>query len=253
MNSPSGGASAATGVSGRLAALGPYFAADSHHPSAAGPPPAPWRSMSELFDDADVLAGRVEAVRGYLAGTGGLPTESIEVRVAASVMHLGLAARLLSPLFALAVLGRRLPTQSPIGLGDLRWQPALGSMFALSIPDLDRAETSSDGERAPHIESLAAELCEVTGAFGVSPRVLWGNIASALNGARIASSTAEPRFAPQARTQLSRLLSRPPLADTSGTMPGGRFQRRSCCLIYRAAPDRRGPLCGDCILAAQDR
>lgn len=242
-------------VSERLAALGPYFAAASHDPGSA--PDAPWRQMGELLDDPGLMAGRVAAVRTYLAAAGGLPPDSVELRVAASVAHLGLAARTLSPLFALAVgagagAGRRLA--SPVSLRTLRWQPALGSMFALSVPDLDRVEQSHDTrinldmDMDMDLEPLAVELCELVRPFSVSPRVSWGNIASALNGARIALSAASPEHASRARNELDRLLAHPLLADTARTTSGGRFQRRSCCLLYRAAPDRRGALCGDCIL-----
>ena len=45
------------------------------------------------------------------------------------------------------------------------------------------------------------------------------------------------------------LLDTPPLRGTSTRRAEGRFQRRSCCLIYLAAaePNRRA-VCGDCVL-----
>lgn len=268
----SSGGSAPTSISEQLAALGPYFAADSHDPSAAARDP--WRPMSELLDDPNVLSGRVDTVRTYLAAAGGTDrsADSIELRVAASMTHLGLAARALSPLFALNVMGRR-PFPCPIGIRDLRWQPTLGSMFPLSIPDLDLDPEPEPGpEREPGPElgrpdrpastsssaamdlaPLAAELCAAVEPFGVSPRVLWGNIASALNGARVALSSANPALAVGAASEVGRLLSEPPLAGTAQARPDGGFRRLSCCLIYRAAPDHRGPLCGDCILTAPPR
>ncbi|MBR7837413.1 (2Fe-2S)-binding protein [Actinospica durhamensis] len=240
------GAATGTSTAARLAALGPFFAADTH--DAGGAPcaaEAAWRPMAELLDDPDVPAARVEAVRGYLAAAGGLAPEAIPVRVAASVMHLGLVARTLSPLFALAVMGRRL---GPVSLRDLWWQPTLGSMFALSIPD-----GPGGGHREEHVEDdlippSALELCAMTAPFGLSPRILRGNIASALAGARTALATAEPSLAQRARDELERWLARPLLADMWRITVEGRFQRRSCCLIYQAAPDRRGPVCGDCVL-----
>jgi hypothetical protein len=264
---PANPARGSVSVSERLTTLGAYFAADSHD-SGTEPPRSPWQSMGALLDDADALAARVEALRGYFAAMGGLSTDSIEVRVAASVMHLGLAARTLSPLFALSVMGLRLPSSSPVGMRDLRWQPALGSSFALSIAGLDRAQPTSAARDVQHadieaadiraadieaadIDSLAGELCGITRGFGVSSRILWGNVASALNGARIALSAADPRLAAVAQIQLDRLLRLPSLAGTSRTAPHDGFQRRSCCLIYRTAPDRRGPVCGDCVLAGQ--
>jgi hypothetical protein len=260
-----------TPVSAWLASLGAYFAADSHDPRQE-PPPAPWRTMGELLDEPGVLSGRVDAVRSHLASAGGGSSrapESVELRVAASVTHQGLAARTLSPLFALAVTGLR--RAAPIGLRELRWQPTPGSMFALSIPGLDQArqppnqgtglhlehlehlEHLQHPDRPEYLEPLMVELCDAMRPFRVSPQVLRGNVASALNGARIALGTAEPGLAAGARAELDRLLGGSLLAGTSRTAPGGRFQRRNCCLIYRAATDRRGPVCGDCVLIGRRR
>jgi hypothetical protein len=226
-------------VSNRLAGLGPYFAADRH--AAGSDPGAPWRSMAELLDAADVSAARVAAVRGYLASAGRVPEASVPVRVAASVMHLSLAARTLSPLFALAVMGRAI---GPVSLRDLYWQPTFASTFALSIPE----GHASSGDGAPLIPQSALELCQVASVFGLSQRVLRGNLASALAGSRTALVSAEPGLARQAGEELDRWLAEPLLADAWHITGEGRFQRRSCCLIYQAAPDRKGAVCGDCIL-----
>jgi len=198
--------------------------------------------MAELLDDPDVAAGRVDAVRTYLAAAGQVPTESIPLRVAASVTHMGLVARTLSPVFALAVMGRPLP---PVGLRDLYWQPTLGSMFALSIAEGD---LGTCGKNRGLIPPSVLELSELMRSFGVSPRVLRGNIASALNGACTALSSADPSAKASARAVAARALAESVLTDTWRTTVEGRFQRRSCCLIYQAAPDRKGPLCGDCVL-----
>ncbi|MBR7829474.1 (2Fe-2S)-binding protein [Actinospica sp. MGRD01-02] len=226
-------------MSNRLAGLGPYFAADRH--PAGSDPGAPWRSMAELLDTPDVSAARVAAVRGYLASAGRVPEASVPVRVAASVMHLGLAARTLSPLFALAVMGRAI---GPVSLRELYWQPALGSTFALSIPEA----AGSSGDGASLIPPSALELCQVASVFGLSQRVLRGNIASALTGSHTALVSAEPGLARRARGELDRWLAQPLLADAWHITGEGRFQRRSCCLIYQAAPGRKGAVCGDCIL-----
>jgi hypothetical protein len=240
-------------VSARLTALGPFFAAGAHDPSVAAA--APWRELGELRDDPAVLAARVEASRGYLAAAGGLRPAAVELRVAASVTHLGLAARTLSPLLALAALYGR---ARPAVLRDLRWQPAPGGAFPLSIAALDEAPGAQEADADPDvlarglakgaIGTVAAELCALTRRFGVSERILWGNVASALNGAGTALSAAVPATAPRVRALVARLLRAPELDGTSQTSLDGRFQRRSCCLIYRAAPDRAGMVCGDCVL-----
>jgi len=78
-----------------LAALGPFFAVSSHLPET-GPGP-PWRPIRELTEPDGPLAGRIDEVRAALAGRAGRPAAQIEPRVAASVTHLGLVARLIAP------------------------------------------------------------------------------------------------------------------------------------------------------------
>ncbi|SFE52001.1 FhuF 2Fe-2S C-terminal domain-containing protein [Actinacidiphila alni] len=250
--------------------LGPFFAAEGHSasplaPGAGLPDPAPggeaWRSMGELADGGPALAERVAGVRRYLAAMGGGPPETVETRVAASVAHLGLVARVLSPMLALAVL--RGEVASGLRLADLRWRPVLGGPFPLSLPD---PPPGDDLSGAP-LEALAAALArdlldgpvrELTDAFApfrVSPHILRGNTASALNGAAGMLAAARPADAGRVRSLAAALLDRPPLRGTStreGTAEAGayRFRRRSCCLIYRAAPGRAGALCGDCALAS---
>ena len=83
----------------------------------------------------------------------------------------------------------------------------------------------------------------------VSPIVLQGNIASAVNAAAGMIARARPDLATQAATLRSGLLGAPELAGTWTSSAGG-FRRRSCCLIYRAAPAPTSAVCGDCILNA---
>lgn len=273
-----------------LASLGPFFAAGAH--VTGSPPVPPWRSMGELAGGGPALQGRVTAVRGYLAAAGGRQTEAVEVRVAASVAHLGLVARLLSPALALAVLrGEAARGQA---LADLHWQPRLGGPFPLSLPYDDAGDgdapaasweagsgpgsgSGSKGGSGTDEEQLAAalarhlldgpvrELADAFAPFKVSAHILWGNTASALNGAAGMLAAARPADAARVRSLTARLLDRPPLRGTStgtgtststGTRTGSRtaaparaFRRRSCCLIYRAAPGGSGALCGDCALA----
>ena len=267
-----------------LARLGPFFAVETHTETHTGAPagtwaeirparaPArsdsapsggpsdqgvapPWRSMAELADGSDVLPDRVAAVRSVLAAGGGQRPEAVETRVAASVAHLGLAARVVSPYFALAVLRGRAP--SALRLAGLRWQPALGGPFPLSLP------RAADGACGPvHAgppalaDALAHALCEgplreladACAAFRVSPHVLWGNAASAVHGAARMIGAARPDTAGRALDLAGLLLARGPLRGTGSCTAAGGFRRRSCCLIYRAAPGGSGALCGDCVL-----
>jgi hypothetical protein len=260
--------------------------------------------MAELTDDSGVLDARVAAVRQALAAGGGQRPEAVELRVAASVAHLGLVARIISPYLALAALEGWVPER--LALADLRWQPALGGPYPLSLPapvlpertgaapdrdtgrgidkspapddghgpdggrvldggrPFDRGRVSeggrpSGGGRA--LDGLAdafadavcggavAEIGAACARFGLSPHVRWGNAASALNGAAGMVASTRPASAARARALAGLVLERAPLRQSAGRTADGRFRRRSCCLIYRAAPGRAGALCGDCALS----
>jgi hypothetical protein len=219
--------------------LGPFFAVRIHREE----PGAPWRPVSELVDRPAVLDERVRRVRARLAGD--RPAEDVELRVAASVAHLGLVARLVSPVLAVsAVSGELLEPR----LRRLRWRAELGA-FPLSAPETTTAaDPDALAERV--LDGPARQLVEATAAFSVSPRVLWGNVASAVSGAVSAVADGLPQHAAAARELRRALLEREPLRGT-GDVVGGTFRRRSCCLIYRVAPERDGSACGDCVLLAR--
>ena len=176
----------------------------------------------------------------------------MEFRVAASLTHLGVAARLISPALGMAVLLGRVPRMDP---AEVYWQPVLGGPFPLSLP---ASALAGYGDQ-PGTGQLAGELRRsvlngpvraltgVTAAMSVSPIVLQGNIASAVNAAAAMIARARPDLASQAATVRSALLSAPELAGTWTSSAAG-FRRRSCCLIYRAAPSATAAVCGDCIL-----
>ncbi|MGF1425247.1 (2Fe-2S)-binding protein [Kitasatospora sp. LaBMicrA B282] len=234
----------------RVAALGPFFAVETH---GSTEPVDPWRPLAELRDDPAVLRERIAGVRGYLAATGRQAPEAVEERVAASVTHLGLVARLISPAFGVAVLDGAL---FRYGLGDSRWQPALGGLFPLSLPDREPEPVADPAELADRLAvellgGLVGELSEAVAEFDVSPHILRGNTASAVNGAAAAVARSVPELGGRAHELAARLLDHSPLRG-AGTMAadGTGFRRRSCCLVYRAAPGRAGGLCGDCVLAS---
>ncbi len=238
-----------------LAVFGPFFAVETHTPDSL--PREPWYVMSELVENPDVLMNRVLAVRAGLAVIGGQAPGAVELRVAASVAHLGLVARLVSPALAVAVTSGVL---LEVGLPHTRWQRVLGGAFPLS---LDAGTDAADRERnlEPTPERLAnllasrvldgpvRELVEVTMSLSVSRHVLWGNVASAVNGAASMIATCQPACADRSQVMASLLLDQPPLRGTSTGPAGVGFRRRSCCLIYRAAPDAAGAVCGDCVLS----
>ncbi|MER7582891.1 (2Fe-2S)-binding protein [Kitasatospora sp. NPDC097691] len=219
---------------GRLAAVGPYFALDT---SSDGVPPEGFRPLPELYGtgpDAP-LAGRLRVVAQRLG--------THEPRVAASILHLGLAARFWSVGLGSAVLlgtvptlehaWVRIPDQGPLDL----WTPP--------EPARPAAGTLADRLHAAvlvgQLEPLAAA---VRAAAPLSPRLLLGNAASALAGTLRVLDAHAPGAA---GALVAELLGRPPLAGAGTLRTGPRgtaFRRNSCCLYYRVGPG--AGLCGDC-------
>jgi hypothetical protein len=230
-----------------LASFGPFFAVEVHPPGS--PLRAPWQLLGELTGSADALAARIGEVRERLAAAAGCQAAAVEYRVAASVAQLGLCARLLSPVLGAAVGGWALSA----GTAQARWVPALGGPFRLSLPETAAgagADACEDGAAAC-LELLAgpiAQIIRAVEAMAVSPQVLWGNVASAANGAVTMIATARPDLVAAAASAAATVLRYPALAGTYQGNPGAGFRRRNCCLIYRLSPPGPDRYCGDCVL-----
>ncbi|MGV9314906.1 (2Fe-2S)-binding protein [Streptomyces sp. NPDC003691] len=185
--------------------------------------------------DGGPLARRVDRVAARL----GIE----ERRVAASIAHLGLAARLWSIALGSAALHGTLPALRP---ADLRWSPDHSSPDDLLLTGRDTLPASVETILATvqdgHLGPLAAALRRDT---PISPGLLRGNAGSALAGAvreidTWAARAGRPEAAGRARALAGGLFAHPALA---GTVEGPRMRRRSCCLYWRAG----GGLCGDCV------
>jgi FhuF 2Fe-2S C-terminal domain len=201
----------------------PYFVLD--------PPPGDrtgWHTITELISDSDLLRAKVTATATAL-GTD-------DLRVAASVDHLGTTARIISPVLAHAAARQTIPL---VGPDRMWWRPARPGPMDLAA-DLTPGSPATptavlDGVVRPVLEPL---LHAYASGFHVSSRVLHGNVASALNGARRAIGSA-------ALDDLVRaVLGSGELSGTAAQLPPA-FRRASCCLLYRL-PGRG--LCGDCVL-----
>ncbi|MGW2252843.1 (2Fe-2S)-binding protein [Kitasatospora sp. NPDC001660] len=218
----------------RLAAVGPYFALDAAASAGDAPPPG-YRPLHELHDGGPdgPLAARVHVVAQRLG--------TAELRVAASILHLGLVARFWSVGVGAAVLlgavppleraWMRIPDQGPIDLWTPQSPPATGPL----------AEQLHEVVLTGQLEPLAEAVRSIVPLSG---RLLLGNSASALAGTLRVLDGHAPTAA---RTLVAELLDRPPFAGT-GTLRTGphgtAFRRRSCCLYYRVGPG--AGVCGDC-------
>ncbi|MFF8451558.1 (2Fe-2S)-binding protein [Streptomyces leeuwenhoekii] len=229
----------------RLAALRPlggFFVL-----RASGPPPRPLPPLAEAYGAEppgtrpDPLAFRVRKV--------GAALRAPEARVAASVAHQGLAARLWSAALGCAALYGRVPDLDP---RLLHWDPDAAAPDDLWLTEVrplpGDADAVADAVLRAHLEPLGAAL---RARYRVAPGLLRGNAASALAGAareldRRARAHGRPDAAARARGLAAELLGHPLLAGT-GTLTGTAFRRRSCCLYYRVPG---GGVCGDCCFPA---
>ncbi|MFF8032085.1 MULTISPECIES: (2Fe-2S)-binding protein [unclassified Streptomyces] len=185
----------------------------------------------------DVLTARVRTVAGALRAP--------ETRVAASVAHQGLAARLWSVALGSAALYGAVPDLAP---KLLRWDPrgsAPDDLWLTGVRPLrGDAATVAELVLRGHLEPLGAAL---RSRHRLAPGLLRGNAASALAGAareldRWGRGHGRGDVAARAAALAAELLAHP-LLSGAGTLTGTAFRRRSCCLYYRVPG---GGVCGDC-------
>ena len=239
-----------------VAALGEFFAITEYDRDASSGP-ANWPALAELVDDPAVLHERIAITRTALARSAGIEAGSIEWRVAGSVFELGLFARLVSPLLALALLRAELVE---VSLAELRWLPApaaASSGFSLSVPRDSRRPESADwpavGSRFNQLV-LAGPVARLVSAIGtacsLSSRIGWGNVASAINGAAIVIGGQRPALTAELSALTTAVLGARPLSLADPVVGTG-FRRDSCCLLYRATSAGRRAVCVDCVLAGR--
>lgn len=225
------------GYPAELAALGGYFALDTDAGTRS-------RCIAELFDD-QVIAGYVGRTRAAVAAAADCAPEDIPIRMAASSFHIGVAARLLSPVIGGALCFGTVPV---LDQRSLRWTPAAEHAVQFIVPDpawLTVDEATSAQVIAATVLPVLTELGTVlNGLVALSPRITLGNLASSANGAVTVLAMSRPQLEVPGRDLVRALLRTEPLSGT-GEFLAGQFRRRSCCLYYQAPGSG---LCGDCVL-----
>jgi FhuF 2Fe-2S C-terminal domain len=168
-----------------------------------------------------------------------------DLRIGASLVHLGHATRLWSPVLACALGHGVVP--------DLKDLQRADGGAQLRIPEpLGRAVDPPSAKLlyrlvvTQHMNPFAAGL-----RVKLAPALLAGNIASALVGAARALLVARPDLRPAIVAMTESLLDSGMLAG-SGVVTGPHlaFRRHSCCLFYRV-PGRT--VCGDCVFRRDRR
>lgn len=207
--------------------------AQAYAPGPSGQP-APSRPPGDPSDaPADPLAFRVRKVARSL--------HAPEVRVAASIAHQGLAARLWSVALGCAALHGWVPDLDP---RLVHWDPDAGAPDDLWLSGVRAlpAESLDPVVRQGHLVPLAAAL---TARYRLSPGLLRGNAGSALAGsvrmlARWARASGRNDVAERVPALAAGPFGHP---DLSRSLDPATGRRRSCCLYYRLPG---GGLCGDC-------
>jgi len=167
-----------------------------------------------------------------------------ELRIGASLVHLGHAARLWSPVLACALGHGVIPDLTGLQRADA------GAALRLPEPVGHALEQSTAARSAEllyrvvvqqHMEPLEAGL-----RVKLAPGLLAGNIASALVGASRALLSVRPDLRQPIVGITNSLLGTGRLAGSGAITSGDLgFRRDNCCLFYRV-PD--GGKCGDCPL-----
>lgn len=236
-----------------VARLGPFFCASANPAEAVDPTWRPWRTF---YDDPGLMAARVDLVAGALGTT--------DRRVAASIALQGLAARLVSPILAVAAAHRLVPPWTP---ESLHWRLAVSGPWPMwesateqasrpasqpaSEPAIRSESRSGDDEVVAMVASALVEphlaaLVEATRAVeSVSERVLRGNVASAVAAAGGLVARVRPDAASRSSLIVAGLLETRLLSGAGRFETDWSFRRRSCCLYYRVPG---GGTCGDCVL-----
>ncbi|MFE7356521.1 (2Fe-2S)-binding protein [Streptomyces sp. NPDC057543] len=203
------------------------------------PPEGAHRPLALLYaGESAPLTARIDTVADRL--------RTSERRVAASVAHLGLAARLWSVALGPAVLTGRFPGLSPEAL---HWDPRHTAPDDLWLSASETLPATADRIREAVQFGHLVPLAEAIQRDGpLANRLLWGNAASALAGAlrelvAWALSHDRPDVSVRARALVAELFDHPDLRNT-GAPHDTAFRRRSCCLYYRCPA---GGLCGDCV------
>jgi hypothetical protein len=227
------------------ARVGPFFEIGTNPAEEVDPT---WRPFRDLVEDPEPLRARIAHVRSFLGGAAGVEGGGVEERVAASIALQGLAARLVSGPLAAAALHGTVPA---VTADALHWRVSLTGPWPLWLASPRPAST-----RLPDLlvdELLAPLIAAVRAQVGVSEKVLWGNVASSVAGAKRVLATERPGSADAAARVAAEVLEHPALAGAGERLPavrpdvGWSFRRRSCCLYYRVPG---GGTCGDCVLTS---
>lgn len=216
--------------------MGGYFAL---------PPAAPDAARYPQLATTESVTRFVDATRTAIATSVRVRPHDIEARVAASSFHLGVAARLLSPMVAGALCHQAIPVLT----ADNLFFTAQNHAPVFSVAEVDIRAARDTASAAHAISASLADLfaplqVALRQVAALSPVVSTGNVVSAANGAVTVLAMTYPHLERAGRALVGALLAEAPLSG-AGRIDRGVFTRRSCCLFYKVPG---AGLCGDCVI-----
>ncbi len=202
---------------------------------AVGGEPAEWHPVGQSYANGFTDLIEATARRSHTA----------DLRIAASLVHLGHATRLWSPVLACVLTHGVVPDLKDLQRADDGAQLRIPEPIGRAV-DPPAAKSLYRIVVKQHMKPFAAGL-----RVKLAPALLAGNIASALVGASRALLIARPDLRPPIVAMTESLLDTGMLAG-SGVLTGPHlaFRRHSCCLFYRV-PGRS--VCGDCVFRRANR
>ncbi|MGW8558024.1 (2Fe-2S)-binding protein [Streptomyces tubercidicus] len=224
----------------QISAIGPYFKVSS----GSRPDAADFSPLIDLQGEQRALEASVTAM-GRRLGTD-------QQRVAASTLHIGTAARLWSVALAATALTGEVPDLAPERLW---WRATASGPIDLWLPEMPAVFRGHDLPDALYEGIVVRHLLPLDEAirrhFGLSPKVLQGNVTSALMGA-VRTLTRRAPHAPYPPLPLATaLLEREPLASAGTlTLDPLEYRRHNCCLYYRVSDTG---YCDECVLHCKRR
>ncbi|WP_158167809.1 (2Fe-2S)-binding protein [Mycolicibacterium smegmatis] len=224
---------------GALAALGEFFALPVAGDS--------WRPVDTLCGDAAILREYTSRMRAATATGFGIGVDDVPVRAAASSLHLSIVSRLLSPAVGAAACLSAVPSLTP---DSVFWHDDSSHRPALGVSRVEWSPVPDAGSAAAEITAMLVDgvlrllNTAMQQAVSLPPQVMWGNIASAANGAVTVLAQNRPGAEGFGRALVRDMIAAEPLLGTAD-VTDGRFRRRNCCLFYQVPG---GGYCGDCVL-----
>ncbi|HEV7359775.1 MAG TPA: (2Fe-2S)-binding protein [Mycobacterium sp.] len=219
-------------ISGQLAEISSYkgFFALTVGGGARG-----WHPVHQDYTDG--FAGLIDATAKRYHAT--------DLRIGASLVHLGHATRLWSPVLACALAHGVVPDLKDLERADDGAQLRMPEPTGRAVQDVS-AEVLYRAVVQHHMQPFAAGL-----RVKLAPTLLTGNIASALVGASRALLAARPDLR-GAIVEITDSLLDTGVLSGSGVITDSHlgFRRGSCCLFYRI-PGRS--VCGDCVFRRDPR